>query len=79
MYLAWLASCHLPLPVMTELLNIYESAEELYTAFSEHSTDLSRAGIDTDVITAMKRKAGESNLEYFRELIGKMSIRARLH
>ncbi len=61
---------------MTELLESFQTAGELYSFFSEHNDELISSGIDPAVITTMRMNAGEEKLKSYRKLTEMYKISA---
>ena len=74
-YLSWLASCRLPLKTLTELLKNFDTAEEIYRMFTEHSDELTATGTNRETMAVMRKNAYPDKLRAFESINEKGRIR----
>lgn len=74
-YLSWLASCRLPLKTLTELLKNFDTAEEIYRMFTEHSDELTATGTNRETMAVMRKNAYPDKLRAFESINDKGRIR----
>lgn len=59
---------------MTELLESFNSAYELYTVFTEQADRLIRAGTDPSVVASMRKNTEESTMKFFADKVSANGI-----